>query len=101
LAARADLFNGAFLPDPEHGSGIGDCVDGGGHCPEKDNGPTPLGRLSRFRQPGLTTSNSTEKGEHETKTTGENQKRHLPSKAAPLARDEPQATAGDDAEDSE
>ena len=29
----------------------------------KDNGPTPLGRLSRFRQPGLATLNSTEKGE--------------------------------------
>ena len=59
LAAKADFFNGAFLPDPERGSGIGDCVDGGGLCPEKDTGPTPLGRLSRFRQPGLATLNST------------------------------------------
>jgi hypothetical protein len=29
----------------------------------KDNSPTPLGRLSWFRQPGLATLNSTEKGE--------------------------------------
>ena len=27
-------------------------VDGGGRCPEKENGPTPLGRLSSFHQPG-------------------------------------------------
>ena len=29
----------------------------------KDNGPTPLGRLSRFRRPGQATLNSTENGE--------------------------------------
>jgi hypothetical protein len=29
-------------------------------CPEKENGPTPLGRLSRFRQPGRAKLNSTE-----------------------------------------
>jgi hypothetical protein len=28
----------------------------------KDNGPTPLGRLSRFCQPGRTTLNSTWRG---------------------------------------
>jgi hypothetical protein len=32
--AKADFLIGAFLPDFEHGSGIDDCVDGGGHCPE-------------------------------------------------------------------
>jgi hypothetical protein len=32
---RSILLNGAFLPDSEHGSGIGDCMNGGGHCPEK------------------------------------------------------------------
>ena len=47
-AAKATIFNGAFLPDQEHGSGFGDCVDGGGRCPEKENGPTPLGRLRGF-----------------------------------------------------
>src|SRR5258707_15827488 len=51
--AKAVFFlTGAFLPDFEHGSGIGDCVYGGGCWPEKDNGPTPLGRLSSFRRPG-------------------------------------------------
>ena len=55
------FLNGAFVPDFEHGSGIGDCVDGGGHGPETDHGPTPLGRLSRFRRPGQATLNSTEK----------------------------------------
>ena len=35
---RSILLNGAFLPDSEHGSGIGDCMNGGGHCPEKGNG---------------------------------------------------------------
>jgi hypothetical protein len=69
---RPIFLIGAFLPDFEHGSGIGDCVDGGGHGPEKDDGPTPLGRLSRFRQPGLAMLNSTEKMSNETQTTGEN-----------------------------
>jgi len=59
---RPIFLIGAFLPDFEHGSGNGDYVDGGGYCPEKDNGPTPLGRLSRFRQPGLATLNSTWSG---------------------------------------
>jgi hypothetical protein len=31
---RPIFLIGAFLPDFEHGSGIDDCVDGGGHCPE-------------------------------------------------------------------
>jgi hypothetical protein len=93
--------NGAFVPDFEHGSGTGDCVDGGGHCPETDNGLTPLGRLSRLRQPGQAVLNLARKRQHETQVTGENRKNHLPSNAAPLARDEPQATAGDDAKDSE
>jgi len=26
---------GALLPDFEHGSGVGDCLDGGGCCPEQ------------------------------------------------------------------
>jgi len=59
---RSILLIGAFLPDSEHGSGIGDCMDGGGRCPEKGNGLTPLGRLSRLRQPGLATLNSTKRG---------------------------------------
>jgi hypothetical protein len=50
--AKAGFFPGAFLPDAEHGSGSGDYVDGGGRCPEKENGPTPMGSLSSFRQPG-------------------------------------------------
>jgi hypothetical protein len=58
---RSILLIGAFS-DSEHGSGIGDCMDGGGHCPEKGNCLTPLGRLSRLRQPGLATLNSTERG---------------------------------------
>ena len=29
-AAKAVFSLGAFLPDKEHGSGIGDCIDGGG-----------------------------------------------------------------------
>jgi len=29
-AAKAVFFFGAFLPDHKHGSGIGDCKDGGG-----------------------------------------------------------------------
>ena len=58
--AKAVFFlTGAFLPDFEHGSGIGDCVYGGGCCPEKDNGPTPLGRLSSFRRPGRAALNLT------------------------------------------
>ena len=31
-------------------------------CPEKENGPTPMGRLSRFRRPGRATLNSTWRG---------------------------------------
>src|SRR6266576_6517666 len=58
--AKAVFFlTGAFLPDFEHGSGIGDCVYGGGCCPEKDDGPTPLGRLSSFRRPGRAALNLT------------------------------------------
>jgi len=58
--AKAVFFlTGAFLPDFEHGSGIGDCVYGGRCCPEKDNGPTPLGRLSSFRRPGRAALNLT------------------------------------------
>src|ERR1700730_5649032 len=30
LGAKADFLTGAFLPDFEHGSGICDCMDGGG-----------------------------------------------------------------------
>jgi hypothetical protein len=35
------MHSNAFVPDFEHGSGIDDCVDGGGHGPETDHGPTP------------------------------------------------------------
>ena len=48
-AAKDSIFPGAFLPDGVHGSGSGDYVDGGGRCPAKENGPTPLRRLSSFR----------------------------------------------------
>jgi len=36
-------------PIDEHGSGIGDCIDGGGVVLKKDKGLTPLERLSKFR----------------------------------------------------
>jgi hypothetical protein len=32
---------------------------GGGRCPEKESGPTPLGRLSGFHQPGRAKLNLT------------------------------------------
>jgi hypothetical protein len=34
LAAKADFSHWSVPADFEHGSSIGDCVDGGGHCPE-------------------------------------------------------------------
>jgi hypothetical protein len=37
------LSIGAFLPDFEHGSGLGDCVDVGGRCPEEGERPDPAG----------------------------------------------------------
>jgi hypothetical protein len=49
---RPIFLIGAFLPDFEHGSGIGDCVDGGGHCPGKDNGPTPAGETEQVSSTG-------------------------------------------------
>ena len=77
-AAKAVFFlTGAFLPDFEHGSGIGDCVYGGGCCPEKDNGPTPLGRLSSFRRPGRAALNLTWRGEHEIQAPRKDFKRQL------------------------
>ena len=36
---------GAFLPDTKHGSGIGDCKDGGGIVLNKDQGPDPDGEI--------------------------------------------------------
>lgn len=77
---RPAFPNVAFVPDFEHGSVIGDCVDGGGQCPETDNGLTPLGRLSRLRQPGQAVLNLTRKCQHDTQVTGENRKNHLPLK---------------------
>ena len=53
LAAKAAIIFGAFLPEVKHGSGIGDCVDGGGRCPEKENGPTPLTEVYRRRSQAL------------------------------------------------
>jgi hypothetical protein len=41
LDSLGRIFPGAFLPDGEHGSGAGDCVDGGGRCPEKGERPDP------------------------------------------------------------
>ena len=59
LAAKADFSLERFSPDTKHGSGTGDCVDGGRRCPEKEKGPTPLERLCRFRRPGRAMLNST------------------------------------------
>src|SRR5260370_20946487 len=70
-------------------------------CPEKDKGPTPLERLSKFRPPGPATLNSTWTVSHEKQATRENQGSTLPPNAGPLARDEPQTTAGKEAENSE
>jgi hypothetical protein len=61
-AKAAAFFPGAFLPEYELGSGSGDCVDGGGRCPEKENGPTLLRRLCSFRQPGRAKLNSAQEG---------------------------------------
>ena len=60
--AKAAFFLGAFLPAGEHGSGSGDYVHGGRRCPEKESGPTPLSRLSSFRQPGRAELNSACRG---------------------------------------
>ena len=43
---------GAFLPDSEHGSGTGDCVDGGGCCPEQGERPDPDGEIEQFSPTG-------------------------------------------------
>ncbi len=40
------------MPDEERGSGVGDCVDGGGFYPCKGKGMTPVERLCKFRRPG-------------------------------------------------
>jgi len=45
---RPIFLSGAFLPDQEHGSGIGDCADGGGCCPEKGERPDPDGEIELF-----------------------------------------------------
>ena len=58
-AAKVANYLGAFLPEIQHGSGIGDYEHGGGRCPEKESDPTPLGRLSSFRQPGRAKLNLT------------------------------------------
>lgn len=51
-AVKAAFFLGAFLPDYQHGSGVGDGGDGGGHCPAKDKSSTPVGRMCKFRRTG-------------------------------------------------
>jgi len=43
---------GAFLPDSEHGSGRGECVDGGGCCPEQGEQPDPDGEIEQFSPTG-------------------------------------------------
>ena len=43
---------GAFLPDGEHGSGRGDCVDVGGCCPEQGERPDPDGEIEQFSPTG-------------------------------------------------
>ena len=58
MTAKAANSLGAFLPEIQHGSGIGDYEYGGGRCPE-ESGPTPLGRLSSFCQPGRAKLNLT------------------------------------------
>jgi hypothetical protein len=50
---------------------MGDCEDGGGCCPEKENDPTPMGRLNEFRHPGRALLNPPWEGSHETQGTGE------------------------------
>src|SRR5258708_35980287 len=90
------MYSGAFCPIKERGSGIGDWIDGGGLVLNKDKGPTPLERLSKFHPPGPATLNSTWTVSHEKQATRENQGSTLPPNAGPLARDEPQTTAGKD-----
>ena len=51
-AAKAVFVFGAFLPDSEHGSGTGDCVDGGGCCPEQGERPDPDGEIEQFSPTG-------------------------------------------------
>ena len=61
-AAKAAFSLERFCPSESMAPVFGDCVDGGGRCPEKENGPTPMGRLSRFRRPGRARLNSTGRG---------------------------------------
>jgi hypothetical protein len=42
---RRLLIFGAFLPDVKHGSGIGDCKDGGGSVLNKEQSPNPDGEI--------------------------------------------------------
>ena len=51
---------------------------GGGRCPEKENGPTPLGRLSSVRRPGRAALNLTWRGSYETQATTKGLQRQLP-----------------------
>jgi hypothetical protein len=83
---RPILHLWSILPELKHGSGNGDCMDGGGRFPAKENGPTPLERLSSFRQPGRAALNSPPRGWHDTHTTGEKQEINRASDAAPLER---------------
>ena len=39
------ILIGAFLPEMELGSGVGDYVDGGGYCPCKRKWPDPDGEI--------------------------------------------------------
>ena len=64
---RPILLIGAFLPDSEHGSGIGDCMDGGGHCPEKGefNGERLAMKLKPKEKPKEVTGHPTQPHWHD------------------------------------
>ena len=49
-----------FVPESKHGSGIGDCIDGGGVVLKRTR-PDPAGEIESFRRPGRATLNSTGK----------------------------------------
>ena len=45
LGSEGRNIFGALLPDTKHGSGIGDCEDGGGIVLNKDQGSDPDGEI--------------------------------------------------------
>ena len=79
-----------FVPDSKHGSGIGDCIDGGGVVLKRTR-TDPAGEIESFRRPGRAALNSTGKElAHEKPATAKQQERQ-PSTYQPetLERDEP------------